>query len=593
MTPTPPTPPTRFWSGSARFARNPRPKQAAGEAGGGGGPVGRSGRSARGRGRLWRIVGAVGVLGLTGVVAAAGFAVPVPGDADVVPLTVDVPPAARTLVCAGALTQPAGAGVGDSAFDPTPVDTLAEVRALSVASGEGAGGAGSGGAAPSGTLVPLAGGEALATLGPAGAAATALRAAGVAGPTLLRVEPVGGVAPRAAGASASLTTAGDLRGLAAASCQAPSADQWLVGGSTEIGSSALLVVANPGATPAEVSVEVFGPSGRVDLAGSAEFLVAPGAERALLLEGVAAEQNRLAVHVSAAGGLIAAHVQDSRLDGFTPAGTDLVSTGTAPANRQVVTGIVVPESAIDSPDTAQLRLLAPGDAGTTARIAMLGPNGLVRLPGAETVGLAAGEVTDLPLGGLPPGAYTAVVDADEPMVAAAMITRTGLPGELDDVATLERAWGAASTPGTGGAVALPARVDGTVLLTGVGTGADGSGGGAATGILRTIGADGAILDERTVSVPAGSTVAIPVSSLADGAAGLDLVLAGDSVGGDSGNARAKADDAASSATAVLAWSMLATVAAADGELVSILTPVPGAVAPPSVRVRKARSLGLP
>ena len=527
---------------------------------------------ARRRGRLARIAGAVGVLAVTGAVTAAGFVAPIPADVAVAPRTVAVPPAARTFVCAGALSKPAGAGVGnDSAFDPTPVDTLTDVRALSVA-----GGTQPGGAAPSGTLSLLAGGKALQTLGPVGAAASALRSAGVSGPTIVTVDPVGTVPPRAAAASASLITAGDLRGLAAASCQAPAADQWLVGGSTVLGNSAQLVVANPGATAAQVSVQAFGPSGPVELAGAGQFLVAPGAERALLLEGVAAEQRNIVVNVSAAGGLITAHVQDSRLNGFTPAGVDLVSAGTPPATRQVVGGLVVPSSAIGDPNTAALRLLAP-KAGTTARISLLGAQGVVTLPGADRVKLERGAVTDLPLGGLPAGAYTAVIDSGQPVVAAAMITRTGQPGALDPIPTLERAWSAASVPGVDGAVAIPARVDGTVLLAGIGPEPDGSGGPAATGTLRAVGADGGIVAEKKVSLAAGTTVAIPVASLADAGtvAGLDLVLP-----------RTK------KATA-LSWSLLGTVTAADGELVSVLEPVPAAVAPPSVNVRHPRTLGLP
>ena len=52
-------------------------------------------------------------------------------------------------------------------------------------------------------------------------------------------------------------------------------------------------------------------------------------------------------------------------------------------------------------------------------------------------------------------------------------------------------------------------------------------------------------------------------------------------------------DAAASGKVVLGWSVLATVAAADGEFVSVLAPVASASAPPSVTVREARSLGQP
>ena len=275
------------------------------------------------------------------------------------------------------------------------------------------------------------------------------------------------------------------------------------------------------------------------------------------------------MHVRASGALVTAYLQDNRLNGFTPAGTDLVSPGTAPATRQVVGGLVVPASAIDTPDVAVLRLLVTGRVATKARIRLLGPTGAVAMPGIDNVDLAPGEVTDLSLGGLPEGAYTAVVDAGEPVVAAAMITRPGLPGALDTTGTLERAWGAAAVSGTGGVVALPAGVAGTVLLSGVGTG-----GPAATGVLRTFGADGTILDRRTVRVAAGRTVAIPVASLAKAdVAGIDLVP--DTKGAD------------------LAWSVLASVTEPDGEFVSVLDPVPDAAAQPSVNVRRAATLGLP
>lgn len=533
------------------------------------------------RGRIARIVGAVGVLAVTAAVGAVGLATPVPADVVVPPRTAAVPPSVRSLSCAGPLVLPDAAGAGDSAFDPVPVPVLTDVRVLT-APGAGAR------SASSGTLTPLAGGATLATLDPVGSGAAARRVDGVRGATLLRAEPAGDLAPLVGGATASVTTAGDLRGLAAASCQAPSADQWLVGGSTELGNTSHLVVTNPGATAAEVTVEVFGPSGRVDLGGASGFLVAPGAETVVLLAGLAAEESRIAVHVSAAGGLITAHVQDNRLAGFTPAGTDLVVAGALPAERQVVGGLVVPTSAIDGPDLAQVRLLAPGNRAATASLTLLGPDGPVFLPGADSVRLDPGEVTDVPLGGLPAGAYTAVVDADVPVVAAAMIARPGLPGRLNDLPTLERAWGASSIPGAGGLVALPARVTGTILLAGIGTDDEGRGRDAGVGTLRTFGADGALLDERKVSVPAGTTTAIPVASLAGDVAvgGLELLLPEPAPASATGTG-------ASSGLTTLSWSLLASIAAADGELVSILTPVPTAAATPAVDVRAARTLGLP
>ncbi|MEK8228056.1 DUF5719 family protein [Oerskovia sp. M15] len=88
--------------------------------------------------------------------------------------------------------------------------------------------------------------------------ATVVSLADVADSQALRVGTGMPVDTRIAASVGSTTTAGDLRGLAAASCTAPDISQWLVGGSTEVGSSAQLVLQNPGRTPATVRLSVWG-----------------------------------------------------------------------------------------------------------------------------------------------------------------------------------------------------------------------------------------------------------------------------------------------------------------------------------------------
>lgn len=78
----------------------------------------------------------------------------------------------------------------------------------------------------------LTGLEALdaAPLEPDDAGATVVSLADVSEGQALRVGAGMPVDTRVAAAVASTTTAGDLRGLAAASCAAPDIDHWLVGG---------------------------------------------------------------------------------------------------------------------------------------------------------------------------------------------------------------------------------------------------------------------------------------------------------------------------------------------------------------------------
>ncbi|MFC0715310.1 DUF5719 family protein [Cellulomonas biazotea] len=530
------------------------------------------------RGRVLRGATALGVVAAVAAVVVAGGRAPEPAPVDGAtgPARVTVPPAATTLVCAGPLLLPDDVGRGDSAFDPTPVDPVTSGSAVLASPVQG-------------TVTSLDGTQTLATLDPADASATTRPATS---PFVVRAAP-GDVAPARVGAvSGSLVTAGDLRGLAAASCQHPTADAWLVGGATDLTSTAHLVLANAGSTPAEVTLEIWGPSGAVDLTGE-HYLVAPGAQRVVPLGGIAAEQRRLVVHVATTGGRVAAHLQDSSLDGFTPTGTDLVVPGAAPAPRQVVPGVSVGQTGVDDARAGALRLLAPGGSPTTASVSVLGRDGLTPLPGAEQVELVPGEVTDVPLGGLAPGAYTFVVDAAEPVVAAAVVSRPGAPGELDDVPTLERAWAASSTPGDGGVAVIPVDALGT-LVVGAVPAAGGSvdsvdGGGAASATVRLLGDAGQVLAERRVAVPVGTTGAWPVGALLGGS---DVLTPSSAPVADPATQwSVRGVDVVVDDGSSVAWSLVVEAARPDGTLVSVLQPVPALSGAPDVAVQEDQRLG--
>ncbi|MBO3093928.1 DUF5719 family protein [Cellulomonas dongxiuzhuiae] len=485
--------------------------------------------------RAARAASGVLVLALAGGAVAAAARV---GDAPVAPLAavqVEVAPTPVTLQCPGPVLLPERTVRGDAAFDPAPVPAQVALDAVTAA-GAGAG--------------PLA----VVATGPTGAAADApggggsLHLGDVDAPLAVRAQPRE-TSPVAAASVASVVTDGDARGLAAASCRTPSSDDWLVGAATAVGSTATLVLTNPGLTVAQVELEVFGPTGPVDVS-TTQHVVAAGGTKQIDLGGLAADQAALVVHLTAAGGQVAAHVQDTAVRGFTPAGTDLVVPGDAPATRQVVTGLVVAESQVGSPDAPVLRLLAPRDA-TTARIALLGGDGPVALPGAQDVALAAGEVTDVPLGGLPEGVYTVVVDAQAPVVAGAVTTSVGQQGGLDDEQRVERAWSASSALDAHGVVALPRGTDAAVVVGAVGRDADDTR--EATATLRVLGGDGRALSEHDVRVDAGTTGAWRVADLAEGAVGVELVPEGD---------------------VAVAWAVSLRVEREDGSLMAVLGPVP-------------------
>src|SRR5699024_9068701 len=153
--------------------------------------------------------------------------------------------------------------------------------------------------------------------------------------SVLEAAPIDGAVALAAGTSVARTESGDLRGLSAAPCQAPGTSAWLVGGSTEPGDSAQLVLSNAGQTPASVTLRGWGSTGEVDLSAAGSVLVPPGAQRIVLLEALAADP-RMAVHLTASGGEVTGLVQDSRLRGLVPGGTDLIPPAVAPTETVVM-----------------------------------------------------------------------------------------------------------------------------------------------------------------------------------------------------------------------------------------------------------------
>ena len=556
------------------------------------------------RGR-WSVVvevlSALGVLAVTAAVVGAGIVEPVRAAVDVPPVQVEVPAAASRLVCPGpprlaTEPEPGGDVAYDPQFDPAPGESTATLRTVTAAptvsgpqdedlrtEAPGSGDLSALGL-PDQPLAPLGGDDGTV------ADLTPLQQAAV-----LRSEPSGDAPAWVAGSVGVTTLSGDLRGLVAASCQQPAPETWLVGGSTEIGSSTRLVLQNPGLTAATVQVQMWGPAGPVELAGSPEYLVPAGSERAVLLEGVAAEQRRIVVHVEAAGGLVAAYLQDSALRGLVPAGVDYVVPGQAPAERQVVTGLSVLATEAEGADPSSLRLLAPHDAGT-ARVTFLGPEGVVPLPGTDTVPLEAGAVLDVPLGGLPPGDYTVVVEAGVPVVAGVLVTRGAQVGTLGSTiggSPLDRAWGPSVPLGASGPLALPSGIQGRLLLA---VPADPELTGAAHVVLEMLDDEGVVLARREVRVPTGTTLGIPFS---------ELLMAGTASPEPAGTApadaapadAATAPDGSVPGVAVVvvrtvdprvAWGAVLTARGGDveaDELISVLVPVPPASRQPEVGVR--------
>ncbi|MEJ5914098.1 DUF5719 family protein [Pseudokineococcus sp. 1T1Z-3] len=328
--------------------------------------------------------------------------------------------------------------------------------------------------------------------------------------------PTGQAAPSLSGLSTSLTPDGDLRGLSASSCAAPTSDAWLVGGSTAAGTSTRLSLLNPGATAAEVSLGVHTPEGVVQPPGGQDVVVPPGERSEVLLDGLVEEAvEPLAVHVTSTGGSVAPSLVVSRLVGIVPRGVEVVTPAAAPALTQVVPGL-----ATAGAGSAVLRVVAPGEETATVEVDVLADEaGAAAAAGlATSVAVPAGEVVDVPLGGVPAGAAGVVVRSDVPVTAAVVLARSAGADDPDGPADLAVAPATAPlAPGAG--LALPrgdAGLGAQVLLTNAGAG-------QATASVVGLAADGARTDPFEVAVPARSTRTLDPAQVGEGLTGLVVV----------------------------------------------------------------------
>jgi hypothetical protein len=257
-------------------------------------------------------------------------------------------------------------------------------------------------------------------------------AGGPAAPRLLSVSPVGaGAAPPLVGGAQSEAIATDeFFGLSAAECTAPSATAWLAGGSTTVGRTTLLLLANPTKVASVVSLQIFGETGRISAPGMDGIAVAAGAQRVLSLAGFAPGVASPVVHVSSTGGQIVASLEQTTVRGLAPGGVDFVGAIAAPARTTVLPGVVVTGSAtmaaVQGQDGFQdletvLRIYLPSTKETTASVTILAEDGSVTGTPIKAE-LQPGTVTDFPLDQLSDGNYTAIVASKVPVVASVRVS---------------------------------------------------------------------------------------------------------------------------------------------------------------------------
>ena len=137
------------------------------------------------------------------------------------------------------------------------------------------------------------------------------------------------------------------------------------------------------------------------------------------------------------------------------------ATATPSATATTAAATPSPSASADSLDLSgalnepRLRVLNPGDKTAHVKVTLLGKSGPVQFAPASGLNVKAGQVADLPLGGLAQGTYGVKIDSDQPVSAAALSTSQGSEyPELSGQHIHDFTWSQAQT-GQGGVAMLP------------------------------------------------------------------------------------------------------------------------------------------
>jgi hypothetical protein len=319
--------------------------------------------------------------------------------------------------------------------------------------------------------------------------------------------------PLAAGLELQQVTRGEggaQRGFAGLRCEAPKTEAWFVGGSTVVGDSTLLVMANPDDTPAVVDVTLWTADGPVDARPGRGLSIAPRSRAVVPLDELAPDKGLLAMHVVAQRGRVAAALRHARFDGQTPRGVEWVPQAQPPATTVVVPGLP------QGPGRRTVQIANPGPDDTVVSVQVTTTEGQFVPTGLDAVPVPAHTTVVQDLSELTAStpATVRVVSDGGPVLAGAFVYDSQGTSPVK-----EFAYAGSAAPLRGPALltdlVINPPTESTLLLSALGEGAT-----VDVTPVAIVGVAGALPAPKRITVAAGRTTALPLSTfLPPGATG--------------------------------------------------------------------------
>jgi len=242
--------------------------------------------------------------------------------------------------------------------------------------------------------------------------------------------------------------AGDFAGLATAACAPVASETWLVGGSTAVGRTTLVTLANPSDVISTVSLAISAENGAVSAPGVTGIVVQPHGQRVLPLAGFAPGVESPVVHVTSRGGQIVANLQQSTVRGIEAGGVDFVGAAQSPSASQFIPGVRISNTAAVQTRLGEagfadlatvLRVYVPGAEQVSAEVTVTPDNGSAGGT-SFSVELVGGVVQDLALDGLADGTYTVQLNATAAVVAGVRVSTVAVSSAEGSAPASDFAW---------------------------------------------------------------------------------------------------------------------------------------------------------
>ncbi|MDO5285756.1 MAG: DUF5719 family protein [Actinomycetia bacterium] len=291
-------------------------------------------------------------------------------------------------------------------------------------------------------------------------------------------QTVAGIATGAAGG-------GPMRGLWLASCGAATVEQVFPGLVSDADHRSFLVLTNPDPNQATVDISLYGSRGRIQAQGSRGVTVLGNSSRLVALEPLVTDKDPLTAVVRTSAGRVFSY---ARVEG--QGGADWVTSAAPAATSGIITGIPGGSGA------RTLVLANPGDRRTTVTVEAMTQNGSFAPAGADQVDVSAESTVTVALDKALLGETAGLRIRSTQPVTGAVWAATADGTDLA-VASTRRPFAGRSV--------LPV-VPGGVLTV------SNAGGQEAPLTLTVRDSSGAVIEQSTQAVPAGTTQQLPLTT---------------------------------------------------------------------------------